>query len=99
MCSGEHRNCVRHVDSRRCDRWGHRNGRGSSRLRMSAAGEPVDEVIWRPGAGKLQDTFLHHGAGGREFVLVALNTFAIDQMCDIQQHLATFSHPAAYFFV
>jgi len=71
----------------------------SLRWDVSSAGEPVDEVVWRPGSGKLQDTFLHHGAGGREFVLVALDTFAIDQMRDIQQHLAAFGHPAAYFFV
>ena len=44
-------------------------------------------------------TFAHHGAGGSELVLVALHALAVDQMCDIQQHLAAFGHAAAYFFV
>src|SRR5580658_9635878 len=56
-------------------------------------------MVGRPWAGELQLTLLHHGAGGRELVLVALNAFAIDQMRNVEQHLAAFSHPAADFLV
>ena len=41
----------------------------------------------------------HHGAGSGELVLVALHVFALDQMGDIQHHLAALRQPAADFFV
>jgi len=66
---------------------------------MNAAGEPVDEVVGRPRSGKLQLALLHHGCGGGELVLVALDAFAINQVCDVQEHLAALGHPAADFFI
>ena len=66
---------------------------------MGAAGEAVDEVVRGPGAGDLHLALAHHGAGGREFVLVALDKFAVDQVGDIQHHPAAICEAAAYLFV
>ena len=68
-------------------------------LRMGTAGEAVDEVIGRPGAGDLHLALPHHGAGGGELVLVALDVLAVDQMGDVEDHLSAFSEAAAYLFV
>ena len=57
---------------------------------MGAAGEAVDEVIGRPGAGNLHLALAHHHAGGGELVLVAFDMLAIDEMSDIQHHLSAF---------
>jgi len=66
---------------------------------MSAASEAVHEVIGRPGAGELHLTVAHHGTGGGELVLVALHVLAVDEVGDIENHLAGFGEAAAYFFV
>jgi hypothetical protein len=50
--------------------------------------QPVDEVVGRPGPGKLHLAVLQQFARGGEFVLVALHALRIDEMRDIQQHLA-----------
>ena len=56
-------------------------------------------MIRRPGAGELHLAVAHHRASGREFVLIALHIFAIDQMGDVENHLACFGESAAYFFI
>ena len=66
---------------------------------VRSTSQAVDEVVGRPWSGELQVALAHHGAGGGELVLVALDALAIDQVGDIQQHLAAFGHAAAYFFV
>jgi len=66
---------------------------------VCAAGEAVYEVIRWPGAGKLHLALAHHGAGGCEFILVAFDAFAFDQVGDVQDHSAAFGQAAAYFFV
>src|ERR1700744_4464496 len=50
--------------------------------------QPVDEVIRRPGARKLHLAVLQQLARGGEFVLVAFHALRIDEMRDVQQHLA-----------
>jgi len=75
------------------------SGRNDRGLRVGAAGEPVDEVVGRPGAGELHLALSHVGAGGGELVLVALNKLAVDEVSDIQHHFAAFGKPAADFFV
>jgi hypothetical protein len=59
----------------------------------------VDEVVGRPGAGDLHLALAHDGAGGGELVLVALHIFAVDQVGDIEHHLAAFGEAAAYLFI
>jgi hypothetical protein len=56
-------------------------------------------MIRRPRAGELHLAVAHHRAGGGEFVLVAFHVFAIDQMGDVENHLAGFGESAAYFFI
>ena len=73
--------------------------RRSLRLRMTIAREPMDEVIGRPRARKLHLALAHHCAGGRKFVLVALHALAVDQVGDIEHHLAIVHQPAADFLV
>ena len=68
-------------------------------LHMRPARQPMHKVIRRPGTGKLHLALAHHRAGGGELVLVALHILAVDQMSDIQHHLAALGQPAAYFFV
>ena len=70
----------------------HMSRRGGRRI---SAGEAVDEVVRRPGPGNLHLAVAHGGTGAREFVLVALHALAIDQVGDVQHHLAAFSEPAA----
>ena len=65
----------------------------------TAAGEAVDEVVRRPGTGELQVTLPHGCTGGGEFVVIALNVFAIDEMRDVKNHFAVFHQPAADLFV
>ncbi len=71
----------------------------SRRLRVCGTSELVDEMIRRPRAGKLHLAFVHEGAGGGEFVLIALHALAVDQVRDIQQHLAVVHQPATDFFI
>jgi hypothetical protein len=66
---------------------------------MRRASEAVDEVVGRPGARELQEAFAHHGAGGGELVLVALDTLAVDEMGDVENHLSTLGKTAADFFI
>ena len=66
---------------------------------VSAAGEAVDEVIRGPGAGDLHLAVAHHDAGGSEFVLVALHVLAIDEMGNVENHLAGLGEAAAYFLI
>jgi len=48
----------------------------------------VHEMIWRPRPGKLHPALLHHLQRRGIFVLVPLNGLVVDQVGDIQQHLA-----------
>ncbi len=82
----------------RCGCSGHRLRR-SVRLLVRAAGKPVHKVVWRPGTGELHEAIAHHGAGGCELVLVALNVLAVNQVRNVERHFAVFSKAAAYFFV
>jgi hypothetical protein len=66
---------------------------------MCSAGEAMDEVIGRPGAGYLHLAILHHRAGGLEFVLVTLDALSLDEVGDIEDHLAGFGEAAADFFI
>lgn len=66
---------------------------------MGRPREPVDEVIGRPRARALHLAFSHQSAGGQELVLVALDILAVDQVGNVQHHLAAFREPAAYFFI
>lgn len=66
---------------------------------MDAASEPVDKVVWWPGSGELHVALAHHSAGGGEFVVVTLHTLAVDQVGDVEHHLAAFGHPATDLFV
>jgi hypothetical protein len=66
---------------------------------MRAASKAMNEVVGRPRAGELEVALAHHRAGGRKLVLVALNAFAVDQVGNVQQHLAAFGHAAADFFI
>jgi len=66
---------------------------------MRCPGEAVNEVVGRPWAGDLHLALAHDGACGGELVLVALNVFALDQVGDIEHHLAAFGQAAAYFFI
>lgn len=74
--------------------------RGSCRCwRMRWPCEPVNEVVRRPGAGELHVALAHQGAGAGEFVLVALYALAVDQVRNVQQHLAVVHQSAAHLFV
>ena len=66
---------------------------------MCAPGEAVDEVVRRPGAGKLHLALTHHDAGGGELVLVAFDMLAIDEVSDVQHHLSAFGKAATDFFI
>ena len=59
----------------------------------------MDEVIGWPGTGELHLAILHHCARGLEFVLVALDALALDEVRDIEDHLAGFGEAAADFFI
>lgn len=67
--------------------------------RMRGPREAVDKVIRRPWTGELHHALAHHGAGGGELILVALNIFAINQMRDVENHLAALGQAAADFFI
>jgi hypothetical protein len=66
---------------------------------VRSASEAMDEVIGWPGAGELHLAVLHHCARGLEFVLVALDALALDEVRDIEDHLAGFGEAAADFFI
>ena len=66
---------------------------------MCRASEPVDEVVRRPRSRQLQQAIAHHGACGGKFVLVALHVLAVDQMGNVEHHLAIIGQAAAHFFV
>ena len=59
----------------------------------------MNEVIGRPGTGELHLAILHHRTGGLKFVLIALHAFALNEMGDIEDHLAGFGQAAADFFI
>ena len=59
----------------------------------------MDEVVWRPGAGELHLTVLEQFARGGELILVSLHAFCVDQMRDIQQHLAIVHGAAGDLFI
>ena len=69
------------------------------RLLVTIASEPVDEVVGRPGARQLHEAFPHHGAGGGEFVLIPLDIFTVDEVGNVEDHLAVFGEAAADLFV
>ncbi len=52
-----------------------------------------DEVVGRPGAGNLHLALADRSAGCSELVLVAFDVFAVDQVGDIQHHLAALGEP------
>src|ERR1700694_648091 len=54
----------------------------------------MHEVVWRPGPGKLHPALLQLLRGRRVFVLVAFDRLVVDQVRDVQQHLARL-HPLA----
>src|ERR1700733_10784936 len=56
-------------------------------------------MIGRPRTRDLHLALAHHCAGGYEFILIALNTLAVDQVGDIQHHLAVIREAAADFLV
>ena len=64
---------------------------------MCRAGQPVDEVIRRPGSGELHLAVFHQLAGAGVLVLVALDALVFDEVGDIEQHLAGFRAPAGNF--
>ena len=80
--SDNHGSRFRNMDNR------HSFRRRLMRVRMCAAGEPVDKVVRRPGAGELHLILPHRGTGGGKLVQVALHTFAVDQVGYVQCHLA-----------
>ncbi len=59
----------------------------------------MDEMIGRPWARYLHLAIPQGGAGGSELVVVALHALAIDQMRNVQHHLAAFGKPAADFLI
>lgn len=66
---------------------------------VRSTGEAMDEVIGRPWTGELHLAVLHHRACCLEFVLVALDALALDEVGDVEHHLAGFGEATAYFFV
>ncbi len=56
-------------------------------------------MIRRPRAGELHLAVTHHGAGGGELVLIALDILAVDQVSDVENHFASFSEAAADFLI
>ena len=72
---------------------------GTLRRDVGATGQAVHEMIRRPRAGELHLAVAHHGAGGGELVLIALHVFALDQVGDIENHLAGLGQAAAHFFI
>lgn len=56
-------------------------------------------MIGRPWTRELHVALAHSGACGCEFVLIALDALAVDEVCDIQDHLAVVHQPATYLFV
>ncbi len=77
------------------------HGCGCRRVRscVTSASEPMDEVIRRPGAGDLHLALFHGRCGSGELVLVTLNALAIDQMGDVEDHLAVFCQAAGDLFI
>jgi hypothetical protein len=59
----------------------------------------MNKMIRRPGSGELHLALFHHGAGGGKLVLVPLDVLAVDEMSDIQDHLAAVGEAAADFLV
>ena len=55
---------------------------------------PLHKVVRGPGAGELHTAVLQLLSGRGVFVLIAFDRFVIDQMRDVQQHLACV-HPLA----
>ncbi len=51
-------------------------------------GLAVDEVVWRPGAGELHLAVFQLERGGRVAVLVALDALVVDEVGDVEEHLA-----------
>ena len=66
---------------------------------VRSTSKAMNEVIGRPGAGELHLAVLHHRAGGLEFVLVTLDALALDEVGDVEHHLAGFGEAAADFFI
>lgn len=88
---------LEHVEGGSGDRG---NGLGMRRLLgVRAAREAMDEVVRRPRTGELHVTLPHGSAGGGEFVVIALDTFAVDEMCNVENHLTVFHQAAGYLFV
>src|ERR1700721_494044 len=83
----------------RCSRRRSSTGRCWLRRSVHSARQPVDKVIRWPGPRYLHLALPHHGAGGGELVLVALNILAVNQVRYIEHHLAAFRQPAAYFLI
>ena len=82
------------------DRSGHFGGAmGGLSRSMLRPGKAMDEVVGGPRAGELHVALAHHCAGGRELVLVALDVLAIDEVGDVEDHLAAFSEAAGDLFV
>jgi len=89
--------CFRHANNRHGN-W-HLCRYACGRLCVRCAGETVHKMVRRPGAGELHLALPHHGAGSCELALIAFDILPVDQMSDIQHHLAAFGQPAAYLFI
>src|ERR1700761_5552485 len=61
---------------------------------MHRPSQPLHEVIRWPGPGKLHMAIFQLLAGAGVLVLITLNTFVVNQVSDVEQHLAGI-HPAA----
>ena len=68
----------------------------SGRMLMSLSA--VHEVIRRPGTGELHLTFFHLLHRGCVLVLIALHRLVVDQVSDIEEHLAGIHSPAGDLF-
>ena len=58
----------------------------------------VDEVVWGPGAGELHAALLQLEGRGGVLILVALDGLVVDQVGDVEEHLAGLDALAGDFF-
>lgn len=67
--------------------------------RVVAASKAVDEVIRRPWARNLHLALLHGCSGGGKLVLIALDALAVNEMRDVEDHLAVLREAACDLFI
>lgn len=61
---------------------------GLSGILLLGGAGAMHEVVWRPGAGELHAALFQFKSGRGVFILVSLDRFVIDEVGDIQKHLA-----------